>query len=46
MTRNEARVLKFVKDFLSMYGFSPSYKEIADSLVFSSPSQAHKYVCN
>ena len=42
MTRNEARVLKFVKDFLSMYGFSPSYKEIADSLAFSSPSQAHK----
>ena len=30
MTRNEARVLKFVKDFLSMYGFSPSYKEIAE----------------
>ena len=35
MTRNEARVLKFVKDFLSMYGFSPSYKEIAESLNLS-----------
>mgnify|MGYP001161187094 FL=1 len=42
MTANEARVLKFVKDFLSMYGFSPSYKEIAEHLAFSSPSQAHK----
>tara|TARA_B100000073_G_scaffold100411_1_gene79963 strand:- start:284 stop:532 length:249 start_codon:yes stop_codon:yes gene_type:complete len=42
MTRNEARVLKFVKDFLMMYGFSPSYKEIAEQLTFASPSQAHK----
>ena len=40
MTRNEARVLKFVKDFLMMYGFSPSYKEIAEQLTFASPSQA------
>mgnify|MGYP001157249715 FL=1 len=42
MTKNEARVLKFVKDFIMMYGFSPSYKEIADQLAFASPSQAHK----
>jgi len=25
-----------------MYGFSPSYKEIAEQLTFASPSQAHK----
>ena len=42
MTRNEARVFKFVSNFLMMYGYSPSYKEIAEELTFASPSQAHK----
>ena len=42
MTRNEARVFKFVSDFVMMYGYSPSYKEIAEQLTFASPSQAHK----
>ena len=42
MTRNESRVYKFVDDFINMYKFSPSYKEIAEHLNFASPSQAHK----
>jgi SOS-response transcriptional repressor LexA len=42
MTKNESRVYKFVDDFISMYKFSPSYKEIAEQLNFASPSQAHK----
>tara|TARA_A200000113_G_scaffold58513_1_gene49779 strand:+ start:4772 stop:4975 length:204 start_codon:yes stop_codon:yes gene_type:complete len=42
MTKNESRVYKFVDDFINMYKFSPSYKEIAEHLDFASPSQAHK----
>lgn len=42
MTKNESKVYAYVSEFINMYKFSPSYKEIAEHLDFASPSQAHK----
>ena len=42
MTKNELRVLKFVKNFIRKNTYSPSYEEIALGCGYSSSSNAFK----
>lgn len=36
MTQNQAKVLKFVREFIANNGYSPTFVEIADSLCMHS----------
>jgi|TARA_R100000655_G_scaffold94670_1_gene136180 SOS-response transcriptional repressor LexA len=40
MTKNESKVLKFIKKFIEENDYSPSYGEIADHMQWKSRSQS------
>ena len=46
MTERQADVLKFIKDFIKIRGFSPSYTDIAVGLGMKSKSNIHRLVHN
>ena len=44
MTERQLDVLNFIKDFIKVKGFSPSYTDIAKGLGMSSKSNIHRPV--
>lgn len=40
MTKSQARVLKFIKDYIDLNGYSPSYIEIAEGCNYASAGNA------
>lgn len=44
MTRRQADVLFFVKDFIESHGHPPAYREIAEAIGVSSLATVHKHV--
>jgi len=44
MTERQLDVLNFIKDFIKVKGFSPSYTDIAKGLGMSSKSNIHRLV--
>ena len=43
MTKNELKVLKFVRNFIAQNTYSPSYEEIAQGCGYSISSSANAY---
>lgn len=46
LTRQQFRVYDFIRKFLAVRGYSPSYKEIAEHLGLSSVATIHKHISN
>ena len=46
LTKKQKQVLEYVERFISEYGHSPSYEEIASGLGLSSPSTVHAHIQN
>jgi len=44
MTERQSEVLKFIKDFIRIRGFSPSYMDIATGLGMKSKSNIHRII--
>jgi SOS-response transcriptional repressor LexA len=44
MTQLQTLVLLYVNNYIDMYSYSPSYKEIKENCTLSSNSHAHKIV--
>jgi SOS-response transcriptional repressor LexA len=44
MTQPQARVLRFISDFVAAHGFGPSYREIAKEIGAASISTVHRHV--
>ena len=44
MTKNEAKVLKFIKKFIEKNDYSPSFAEIAKYMDWKSKSSSHQII--
>ena len=44
LTKKQAEVLDFIRDYFFNHGYAPSYREIADHLGLSSPATVHQHV--
>lgn len=44
LTKKQAEVLQCITDFQAEYGYTPSYREIADAMDLSSPATIHQHV--
>jgi len=44
LTKKQAEVLDFVKEFLSTHSYSPTFREIAEGLGLSSPATAFEHI--
>lgn len=44
LTKKQKQVLDCIEDFIQAYGYTPSYREIASILGYSSPSTVHQHV--
>ena len=44
MTRKQSEVFTFIKNFIAVNNFSPTYKEIAEHIGVSSLATVHKHV--
>ncbi len=44
LTKRQSEILKFVKEFIRDYDYSPSYREIADGVGVSSPATIHQHL--
>ncbi len=44
LTKRQSEVLRFIKEFIKDYDYSPSYREIAEGLDLSSPATVHQHL--
>jgi repressor LexA len=44
LSKRQSEILKFIKDFVKDYDYSPSYREIGDALGISSPATIHQHM--
>ena len=45
-TKQQARILRFVRSYVDAYGYGPSYREIANMLGVRALSTIHEHVAN
>lgn len=46
MTKRQKEILDFIQDFFKKYGYSPTFREIGDSLGISSSATVHAHIEN
>jgi len=44
LTKRQSEILKFVRDFMREYDYSPSHREIAEGMGLSSPATVHQHL--
>jgi repressor LexA len=44
LTKKQAEVLEFIRDYIATHGYAPSYREIGDHFDLSSPATVHQHV--
>lgn len=44
LTKRQSEILKFIKNFIKDYDYSPSYREIAEGMGLSSPATIHQHL--
>lgn len=44
LTKKQAEILDFIREYIEEHGYAPSYREIADNFDLSSPATVHQHV--
>ncbi|MBU0645989.1 transcriptional repressor LexA [Patescibacteria group bacterium] len=44
LTKKQAEILDFIREYITDHGYAPSYREIADHFSLSSPATVHQHI--
>lgn len=44
LTKKQAEILDFIREYITDHGYAPCYREIADNFTLSSPATVHQHI--